>query len=47
MLELFARMLLQFGGDVHEFGAVEHLRVHHVSDHSLIFTGFIFVQIPN
>src|ERR1700677_3930157 len=44
MGEFFGRVLFQFCGDIHEFGALQHLRIHHVGNDGLILAGQVFVQ---
>ena len=44
MIELLLGVDFELGGDVHVFGATEHLGVDHVGDDRLIFAGKVFVQ---
>ena len=44
MIELLLGVKLELGGDVHVFGALEHLGIDDVGDDGLIFAGQVFVQ---
>ena len=44
MLELLLRVLFQLRGDVHVFGALEHLRIDDVGDDRLILARQILVE---
>ena len=44
MIELLLGLDLKLRGDVHVFGALEHLGIDDVRDDRLIFAGQVFVQ---
>ena len=44
MIELLLGVDFELSGDVHVFGALEHLGIDDVRDDGLIFTGQVFVQ---
>ena len=44
MIELLLGMDFKLRGDVHVFGALEHLGIHDVHDDGLIFAGQVFIQ---
>ena len=44
MLQLLMGVLLELIGDVHIFGALQHLRIDHIGDDRLIFARQVLVQ---
>jgi hypothetical protein len=44
MIELLLGVDFELGGDIHVFGAGEHLRIDYVGDDGLIFAGKVFIQ---
>ena len=44
MIELLLGVDFELSGDIHVFGALEHLGIDYVGDDGLIFAGQVFVQ---